>query len=204
MSIFDYFLNSCKMLEQIFETLELHSKIKKNKYFINILYNISQCKTLRYFFEHNIKESKMGFSKFLNSHKSKNASRIIKESNKRIRKSSRRIHESDDDEEETMTLDDVRDLINSARTENVIFFVYHNDGNSYMKIESDEFDDFARSYIDTYSAFSFLRQYGDCDLAGFVDNYGDYYDDDSAIVKEALEIVDGADSVDDLDISDLT
>ena len=142
----------------------------------------------------------MGFSKFLNSHKSKNASRIIKESNKRIRKSSRRIHESDDDEEETMTLDDVRDLINS----NVIFFVYHNDGNSYMKIESDEFDDFARSYIDTYSAFSFLRQYGDCDLAGFVDNYGDYYDDDSAIVKEALEIVDGADSVDDLDISDLT
>lgn len=155
------------------------------------------------FFELNIKESKMGFSKFLNSHKSKNASRIIKESNKRIRKSSRRIHESDDDEEETMTLDDVRDLINSARTEDVIFFVYHNDGNSYMKIESDEFDDFARSYIDTYSAFSFLRQYGDCDLAGFVDSYGDYYDDDSAIVKEALEIVDGADSVDDLDISDL-
>ena len=147
----------------------------------------------------------MGFSKFLNSHKSKNASRIIKESNKRIRKSSRRIHESDDDEdeEETMTLDDVRDLINSARTENVIRFVYNNDGNSYMEIESDEFDDFARSYIDTYSAFSFLRQYGDCDLAGFVDNYGDYYDDDSAIVKEALEIVDRADSVDDLDISDL-
>ena len=148
----------------------------------------------------------MGFSKFLNSHKSKkNASRIIKESNKRIRKSSRRIHESDDDEdeEETMTLDDVRDLINSARTENVIRFVYNNDGNSYMEIESDEFDDFARSYIDSYSAFSFLRQYGDCDLAGFVDNYGDYYDDDSAIVKEALEIVDRADSVDDLDISDL-
>lgn len=102
-----------------------------------------------------------------------------------------------------MTLDDVRDLINSARTEDVIRFVYHNDGNSYMEIESDEFDDFARSYIDTYSAFSFLRQYGDCDLAGFVDDYGDYYDDDSAIVKEALEIVDGANSVDDLDISDL-
>ena len=145
----------------------------------------------------------MGFSKFLNSHKSKNALRIIKESNKRIRKSSRRIHESDDDEDEKMTLDDVRDLINSARTENVIRFVYNNDGNSYMEIESEEFDDFARSYIDTYSAFSFLRQYGDCDLAGFVDNYGDYYDDDSAIVKEALEIVDRADSVDDLDISDL-
>ena len=148
----------------------------------------------------------MGFSKFLNSHKSKNASRIIKESNKRIRKSSRRIHESDDDdedEEETMTLDDVRDLINSARTEDVIRFVYNNDGNSYMEIESDEFDDFARSYIDAHSAFEFLRDYCDCSLDGYVDNFGDYYDDDSAIVKEALEIVDGADSVDDLDISDL-
>ena len=63
LSIFDYFLNSCKMLEQIFETLELHSKIKKNKYFINILYNISQCKTLRYFFELNIKENKNGIFK---------------------------------------------------------------------------------------------------------------------------------------------
>ena len=146
----------------------------------------------------------MGFSKFLNSHKSKNASRIIKESNKRIRKSSRRIHESDDeDEEETMTLDDVRDLINSARTEDVIRFVYNNDGNSYMEIESDEFDDFARSYIDAHSAFEFLRDYCDCSLDGYVDNFGDYYDDDSAIVKEALEIVDRADSVDDLDISDL-
>lgn len=146
----------------------------------------------------------MGFSKFLNSHKSKNASRIIKESNKRIRKSSRRIHESDDeDEEETMTLDDVRDLINSARTEDVIRFVYNNDGNSYMEIESDEFDDFARSYIDTHSAFEFLRDYCDCSLDGYVDNFGNCYDDDSAIVKEALEIVDGADSVDDLDISDL-
>ena len=147
----------------------------------------------------------MGFSKFKNSHKFKNASRIIKESNKRIRKSSRRIHESDDDEEdEKMTLDDVRDLINSARTEDVIRFVSNNDGNDYMEIESDEFDDFARNYIDTYSAFSFLRQYGDCDLAGFVDNYGYYYDDDSHIIKEALEIVDRADSIDDLDISDLT
>lgn len=146
----------------------------------------------------------MGFSKFLNSHKSKNASRIIKESNKRIRKSSRRIHESDDeDEEETMTLDDVRDLINSARTEDVIRFVYNNDGNSYMEIESDEFDDFARSYIDAHSAFEFLRDYCDCSLDGYVDNFGNCYDDDSAIVKEALEIVDGADSVDDLDISDL-
>ena len=145
----------------------------------------------------------MGFSKFLNSHKSKNASRIIKESNKRIRKSSRRIHESDDDEEETMTLDDVRDLINSARTENVIRFVSNNGGNYYMEIESDEFDDFARSYIDTHSAFEFLRDYCDCSLDGYVDSFGDCYDDDSAIVKEALEIVDGADSVDDLDISDL-
>lgn len=147
----------------------------------------------------------MGFSKFLNSHKSKkNASRIIKESNKRIRKSSRRIHESDDeDEEETMTLDDVRDLINSARTEDVIRFVSNNGGNSYMEIESDEFDDFARSYIDTYSAFSFLRDYCDCSLDGYVDNFGNCYDDDSDIVKEALEIVDRADSVDDLDISDL-
>lgn len=146
----------------------------------------------------------MGFSKFLNSHKSKNASRIIKESNKRIRKSSRRIHESDDDdEEETMTLDDVRDLINSARTEDVIRFVYNNDGSYYMEIESDAFDEFARSYIDAHSAFEFLRDYCDCSLDGYVDNFGNCYDDDSDIVKEALEIVDGADSVDDLDISDL-
>ena len=63
--------------------------------------------------------------------------------------------------------------------------------------------DFARSYIDAHSAFEFLRDYCDCSLDGYVDNFGDYYDDDSAIVKEALEIVDGADSVDDLDISDL-
>lgn len=146
----------------------------------------------------------MGFSKFLNSHKSKNASRIIKESNKRIRKSSRRIHESDDeDEEETMTLDDVRDLINSARTEDVIRFVYNNDGSYYMEIESDAFDEFARSYIDAHSAFEFLRDYCDCSLDGYVDNFGNCYDDDSDIVKEALEIVDGADSVDALDISDL-
>lgn len=161
-------------------------------------------KNTEIFFELNIKESKMGFSNFLNSHKSKNASRIIKESNKRIRKSSRRIHESDDeDEEETMTLDDVRDLINSARTENVIRFVYNNDGNSYMEIESDEFDDFAIDYINSHSAFEFLRDYGNCSLDGYVDNFGDCYDDDSDIVREALEIVDRADSVDDLDISDL-
>jgi hypothetical protein len=102
-----------------------------------------------------------------------------------------------------MTLDDVRDLINSARTEDVIRFVSNNGGNYYMEIESDDFDDFATNYIGTYSAFSFLRQYGDCDLAGFVDWGGEYYEDDSAIVQEALEIVDRADSIDDLDISDL-
>lgn len=74
------------------------------------------------------------------------------------------------------TKDDLLNAIENASFDDLLSFCNSNGDYCLMEYDSDEFNDFAKDFINTHGAFPFLVQFKDFDSYCVVDSYGDEHE----------------------------